>query len=181
MSCFAIRSLLFGAGLALCVSETPAAAQEQLRYPQIIHYRYEATDPAKGGVLTNLNTLLPAEERYSYMFEGNAQQLDNILVTGGLVSGAHYDAVHINAEFEGDRPTDHDPQLALLQLGAAPTDLVLDHASVAENLPAGSVVGTLSATDTANDVRRWVQRCPLSNSRTLNENWWRAVPIPSFG
>ena len=44
MSCFAIRSLLFGAGLALCVSETPAAAQEQLRYPQIIHYRYEATD-----------------------------------------------------------------------------------------------------------------------------------------
>ena len=49
MSCFAIRSLLFGAGLALCLSETPAAAQEQLRYPQIIHYRYEATDPAKGG------------------------------------------------------------------------------------------------------------------------------------
>ena len=110
------------------------------------------TDPAQGGMLTNLNTLLPAEERYSYMFEGNAQQLDNILVTGGLVSGAHYDAVHINAEFEGDRPTDHDPQLALLQLGAAPTDLVLDQASVAENLPAGSVVGTLSATDTANDV-----------------------------
>ncbi len=110
------------------------------------------TDPAQGGMLTNLNTLLPPEERYSYMFGGNAQQLDNILVTGGLVGGAHYDAVHINAEFGGDRPTDHDPQLALLMLGAAPTDLILDHASVNENLAAGSIVGTLSATDTANDV-----------------------------
>ncbi|MEK7456390.1 MAG: Calx-beta domain-containing protein [Pseudomonadota bacterium] len=112
----------------------------------------QLTDPAQGGMLTNLNTLLPAEERYSYMFEGNAQQLDNILVSGGLVQNAQYDAVHINAQFDGDRPTDHDPQLALLMLGAAPTDLVLSNAAIAENLPAGSVVGTLAATDTANDV-----------------------------
>lgn len=112
----------------------------------------QLTDPAQGGMLTNLNTLLPAEERYSYMFEGNAQQLDNILVTGGLAQNAQYDAVHLNAQFDGSRATDHDPQLALLMLGAAPTDLVLSHAEVAENLPAGSIVGTLAATDTANDV-----------------------------
>lgn len=43
----------------------------------------QLTDPAKGGVLTNLNTLLSPEERYSYLFGGNAQQIDNILVTGG--------------------------------------------------------------------------------------------------
>lgn len=112
----------------------------------------QLTDPAQGGVMTNLATLLPEEERYSYLFEGNAQLIDNILVTGGLVSGAHYDAVHLNSQVTGTRPTDHDPQVALLLLGAAPTDLALSHASVAENLPAGSVVGTLSAHDTAGDT-----------------------------
>ncbi|HVJ02623.1 MAG TPA: Calx-beta domain-containing protein [Sphingomonas sp.] len=112
----------------------------------------QLTDPAQGGVMTNLNTLLPEEERYSYMFEGNSQQIDHILVTGGLVSGASYDAVHLNAEFAGERPTDHDPQVALLRLGAAPTGLALSNASVDENLPAGTVVGTLSASDTANDT-----------------------------
>ena len=112
----------------------------------------QLTDPAQGGVFTNLNTLLPEQERYSYMFGGNAQQIDNILVTGGLVTNAQYDAVHLNAQFGGARPTDHDPQVSLLFLGAAPKDLVLSNASVAENLPAGSVVGTVSATDTANDT-----------------------------
>jgi predicted extracellular nuclease len=81
------------------------------------NFQTQLTDPARGGVFTNLNTLLAPEERYSYLFEGNAQQLDNILVTGGLLDGARYDAVHINSQFTGDRPTDHDPQLALLKLG----------------------------------------------------------------
>ncbi|MBO9622313.1 MAG: cadherin domain-containing protein [Sphingomonas sp.] len=112
----------------------------------------QLTDPAQGGVMTNLNTLLPEEERYSYMFEGNAQEIDHILVTGGLLPNAQYDSVHLNAEFGGTRPTDHDPQVALLMLGAAPTGLALSHASVDENLPAGTVVGTLSASDTANDT-----------------------------
>ncbi|MEW6455072.1 MAG: hypothetical protein AB1490_30830 [Pseudomonadota bacterium] len=43
-----IRSLSLCAGLAVCASLSPVAAQEQLKYPQIIHYRYEATEP-KGG------------------------------------------------------------------------------------------------------------------------------------
>ncbi len=71
-----------------------------------------------GGVLTNLNSLLPSEERYSYLFDGNLQALDNILVTGGLLTGANFDAVHINAETtaSASRPTDHDPQVAYLFL-----------------------------------------------------------------
>ncbi len=85
----------------------------------------QLTDPAKGGAFTNLNTLLPEEERYSYMFQGNAQALDNILVTGGLLEGASFDAVHLNAEFGGARPTDHDPQLALLRLGFGGDDAAL--------------------------------------------------------
>lgn len=112
----------------------------------------QLTDPAKGGVLTNLNSLMPAEERYSYMFEGNAQQIDNILVTAGLLNNAQIDSVHINAEFGGNRPSDHDPQVALLSFASAPTQLALSNAHVAENLPAGTVVGTLSATDTPGDT-----------------------------
>jgi hypothetical protein len=82
----------------------------------------QLTDPTKGGVLTDLNTLLPEQERYSYLFDGNAQQIDHILVTKGLLPNAQYDAVHINSQFaENDRPTDHDPQLAVLTLGAQPT------------------------------------------------------------
>lgn len=82
----------------------------------------QLTDPAKGGVLTDLATaLLPSEERYSYLFDGDAQQLDHILVTGKLLGNAQYDAVHINSQFGDDRPTDHDPQLALFDFGGAQT------------------------------------------------------------
>ncbi len=77
----------------------------------------QLTDPARGGVFTDLNTLLAQNERYSYLFEGNAQQLDHILVTGGLLAGAQYDAVHLNSQFTGNRPTDHDPQLAMFNFG----------------------------------------------------------------
>ncbi|WP_084580319.1 endonuclease/exonuclease/phosphatase family protein [Sphingomonas azotifigens] len=85
----------------------------------------QLTDPAKGGKLTDLATaLLPAEERYSYLFDGNAQQLDHILVTGGLLSKASYDSVHLNSQFGGDRPTDHDPQLALFDFGTAKPQVV---------------------------------------------------------
>ncbi|WP_300972989.1 Calx-beta domain-containing protein [Sphingomonas sp. LHG3406-1] len=110
------------------------------------------TQLTDGGVFTNLADLLPEEERYSYVFDGNSQLIDNMLATGGLLSGARYDAVHINAEFTGERPTDHDPQLALLRIAITPHDLVLSDGVVDENLPVGTVVGTLSATDTPGDT-----------------------------
>lgn len=110
------------------------------------------TQLTDGGVFTNLASLLPEEERYSYLFDGNAQLIDNVLVTGGLLNGASYDAVHINAEFTGERPTDHDPQVALLRIAITPHDIVLAGGRVDENLPEGTVVGTLSATDTAGDT-----------------------------
>ena len=119
------------------------------------YFEEQHTQLTDGGVFTNLAGLLPEEERYSYLFDGNSQLLDNILVTGGLVAGARYDAVHINAEFTGVRPTDHDPQVALLRIATTPHDIVISDASVDENLPAGTVVGTLSATDTPGDVLRF--------------------------
>jgi VCBS repeat-containing protein len=115
------------------------------------YFEKAQTQLTDGGVFTNLSKLLPEEERYSYLFDGNSQLIDNMLVTGGLLTGAKYDAVHINAEFTGSRPTDHDPQVALLRLGITPHDVVIAGGSVAENLPAGTVVGTLSATDTPGD------------------------------
>jgi VCBS repeat-containing protein len=69
-----------------------------------------------GGVLTDLHTLLPVQERYSYIFDGNLQAIDHILLSGGLLANAQYDPVHINAEVPLGTPrgTDHDPQLSLL-------------------------------------------------------------------
>jgi len=93
----------------------------------------QLTDRARGGMFTDLNTLLAPEERYSYMFQGNSQQLDHILVTDNLLPGARYDAVHINSEFAGNRPTDHDPQLTLLRMdnGPVPQAAAFDHVSQA--------------------------------------------------
>ena len=75
----------------------------------------------EGGVLTNLVTSLPVEDQYTYLFEGNSQAIDHILVSVGvLLSGfPGVDIVHMNAEFlENQRPTDHDPILASLILPA---------------------------------------------------------------
>ena len=55
------------------------------------------------------------DERYSYVFEGNSQMLDQILVTRALRRGAEYDSVHVNAEFF-DQASDHDPQVARLEV-----------------------------------------------------------------
>ncbi len=66
----------------------------------------------EGGVLTSLVETLPAAERYSFVFEGNAQALDHILVSGGLADDiSHFDIAHVNAEF-ATQASDHDPLVA---------------------------------------------------------------------
>jgi len=71
-----------------------------------------------GSSLTNLVDALPADERYSFIFQGNSQQLDHILVSDHLAAGAQFDIVHTNSEFAEvpSRASDHDPLLASLQL-----------------------------------------------------------------
>ena len=65
-----------------------------------------------GGALVNLMDRLPKAERYSYVFEGNSQVLDQMLVSDKLdKSGTSYDVVHVNAEF-ADQASDHDPSVA---------------------------------------------------------------------
>ncbi|WP_312880171.1 lamin tail domain-containing protein [Actinokineospora xionganensis] len=63
----------------------------------------------EGGVLRALIDELPETERYSYVFQGNAQALDHVTVSP-FIFRTDYDIVHINAEF-ADQASDHDPQV----------------------------------------------------------------------
>ncbi|GAA2807492.1 endonuclease/exonuclease/phosphatase family protein [Streptomyces showdoensis] len=62
-----------------------------------------------GGALYPAVKSLPRSERYSYVYQGNSQVLDQILTSPG-VHHFEYDSVHINAEF-ADQNSDHDPQV----------------------------------------------------------------------
>lgn len=74
-----------------------------------------AVNALTGGVLHNLFDLLPANERYSYVFRGNSQVLDQMVVSGNLFNNKapEYDVVHVNAEFAPNvQVSDHDPSVA---------------------------------------------------------------------
>ncbi|MFD4115617.1 endonuclease/exonuclease/phosphatase family protein [Streptomyces niveus] len=71
------------------------------------------TTLTRGGILTDLMDKLPKSERYSYVYDGNSQTLDHILVSPG-VKKPEYDVVHINAEF-ADQASDHDPQVVRIK------------------------------------------------------------------
>ncbi|MER7818861.1 endonuclease/exonuclease/phosphatase family protein [Streptomyces sp. NPDC096153] len=62
-----------------------------------------------GGALYPAIKSLPRAERYSYVYQGNSQVLDQIL-TSPSIDDFSYDSVHINAEF-ADQNSDHDPQV----------------------------------------------------------------------
>jgi hypothetical protein len=66
--------------------------------------------------MVDLPKLLPPAERYSYVFDGNSQVLDHIMVSLPLLlRGFDYDIVHTNAEY-ADQASDHDPQIVRLRL-----------------------------------------------------------------
>jgi hypothetical protein len=72
----------------------------------------ETVDVLEGGVLTSLVKTLPPSERYSYVFEGNSQTLDQILVANRalLRPQTKYDIVHVNSEFaDVIQASDHEP------------------------------------------------------------------------
>ncbi|MEK4324912.1 S-layer homology domain-containing protein [Paenibacillus sp. FSL R7-0312] len=94
----------------------------------------------KGSALTNLVNTLPLNERYSYVFQGNSQTLDHILVNNRLSSDTTLDIVHINSDFAdpGDYPpgtefpadirvSDHDPLLAQIDFGTTDFNLRVLH------------------------------------------------------
>lgn len=68
----------------------------------------------KGTVdMHNLTHALPLIERYSYVFGGNTQELDHLVVSDSLHKNAVAKPVHVNAEYS-DQLSDHDPMVAKL-------------------------------------------------------------------
>jgi len=68
------------------------------------------------GELVDLPATLPLAERYTYVFEGNSQVLDHILLSAWLATQPFaYDVVHVNSEF-ATQVSDHEPQVVRLTL-----------------------------------------------------------------
>ena len=71
-------------------------------------------------VMSTLFDTLPENERYSYVFDGNSQVLDQILVSNSLRErNPTYDVVHVNAEFF-DQASDHDPSVMTVSFHPRP-------------------------------------------------------------
>ena len=76
------------------------SACERIVLGDINDFEFSQTvDILEGGVLTTLMDTLPKAERYSYVFEGNSQVLDQILVSSNLLDRfpIEYDPVHVNS------------------------------------------------------------------------------------
>jgi predicted extracellular nuclease len=74
---------------------------------------YQFSDTAKilttGKALTDLIDTLPADQQYTYVYDGQSEVLDHILIDPSITK-FQYDPVHINAEF-ANQTSDHDPQV----------------------------------------------------------------------
>jgi uncharacterized protein len=66
-------------------------------------------DGSGKSILTDLITTLPANQQYTYDFDGVSEVLDHILISKG-VGKFDYQVVHINSEF-ANQTSDHDPQV----------------------------------------------------------------------
>ena len=115
----------------------------------------------EGGVLHALMKTLPQNERYSYVFEGNSQSLDHIVVSDHLFGSPFaFDPVHVNAEFF-DQLSDHDPQVArfVVIANAAPSADAGGPYTVAEG-------GTVPLSATGSDP----ESGPLTYAWDLDDN-----------
>jgi predicted extracellular nuclease len=109
--------------------------------------------------LVNLGELAPPSERYSFVFDGNAQTLDHVLVNEELIvttRTAAIDHARINADFTETnrsdattpiRTADHDPVIAYFDPRAV-ADLAIVAAADAAAVP---VDGTLAFTATVHN------------------------------
>ncbi|WP_445002257.1 chitobiase/beta-hexosaminidase C-terminal domain-containing protein [Exiguobacterium alkaliphilum] len=97
----------------------------------------------KGDLMTNMVEKVPAADRYSYVYQGNSQVLDHILVSNRLAASTEIDMIHVNADFTemSGRASDHDPVLVQIDLKPEPEtpEVELKRYTV-ENHPAARLV-----------------------------------------
>lgn len=82
---------------------------------------FQFTDALKiheGERMTNLVNKVEESDRYSYVYQGNSQVLDHVLVSNNLADAAEIDMLHVNADYTdmAGRASDHDPVLVQLAL-----------------------------------------------------------------
>ena len=72
----------------------------------------------EGNLMTNMINTVDKADRYTYLFQGNSQVLDHILVSNDLAKYTETDILHINADFTdmAGRASDHDPVMVQLDL-----------------------------------------------------------------
>ncbi|MEI4768719.1 endonuclease [Psychrobacillus sp. FJAT-51614] len=72
----------------------------------------------EGALMTNLINKVETSDRYTYLYQGNSQVLDHILVTKNLENKTKIDILHINADFTdmAGRASDHDPVMVQIDL-----------------------------------------------------------------
>jgi predicted extracellular nuclease len=72
-------------------------------------------------ILTDMIETLSLAEQYTYVYEGNSETLDHILVSDALTARPYvYDVVYVNSEF-AVQASDHEPQAMLITLNDPPT------------------------------------------------------------
>jgi len=67
--------------------------------------------------MVNLMKRLPESERWTYVYQGNAQTLDHIIVSPALAESAEIEVIHVNADLPAsERASDHDPVIARFKI-----------------------------------------------------------------
>ena len=67
--------------------------------------------------MVNLIEQLPQADRWTYVYQGNSQVLDHIIVSPSLAEGAEIEVLHLNSANPATaRPSDHDPVIARFKL-----------------------------------------------------------------
>lgn len=165
----------------------------------------ESLAPLGAAGLSAMSLTLPETERYSFIFEGNAQELDQVYVSGNLTTTTTLDIVHVNSEFVTTAATgsDHDPSVIAITIAPpgpapfAPGDIAFvgfnadgndDLAFVAlREIPAGTVIyfndreWTGAGFNTGEGEVTWTASSSIAAGTVVTINSFGSTPVSNLG